>query len=113
MPPTKVAVCGATGQQGGATVEALLKYGPEITIRALTRDPTARKAAALAAKGVEPVKADFDDLESLKAAFEGCDAVFAVTDFWVACGLDPYKEIQQGKKHLVFGCGVGAFIQYV
>ena len=44
-----------------------------------------------------------DDLESLKAAFEGCDAVFAVTDFWAACGLDPFKELQQGKKHLSVG----------
>lgn len=113
MATKTVAVCGATGQQGGATVDALLKYGSELTIRGLTRDPTAPKAAALAAKGVQAVKADFDDLDSLKAAFEGCDSVFAVTDFWQACGLDPFKELQQGKnlvdaakaagvKHFVF-----------
>ena len=103
MAPKTVAVCGATGQQGGATVDALLTNGSGVTIKALTRDPTAPKAAALAAKGVEPVKAEFDDVESLKAAFEGCDAVFAVTDFWAACGLDPFKELQQGKKHLSVG----------
>ena len=110
--PKTVAVCGATGQQGGATLNALLKLGYKV--KALTRDTTSAKSQALAARdGVETVKAEFDDAESLKAAFEGCDAVFAVTDFWAACGLDPLKEIQQGKnlvdaavatgvKHFVF-----------
>jgi uncharacterized protein YbjT (DUF2867 family) len=111
--PKTVAVCGATGQQGGATIHALLKLGV-FTIKAITRDTTSKRSQALAARdGVRVVKADFDDLDSLKAAFEGCDAVFAVTDFWVACGMDPAKEIQQGKnlvdaavatsvKHFVF-----------
>lgn len=95
--PKTVAVCGATGQQGGATVDALLKLGG-FKIKAITRDPSSAKSLKLAAlDGVETIKADFDDIESLKAAFEGCDAVFAVTDFWAACGLDPQKEIQQGK----------------
>ncbi|KAG7668584.1 hypothetical protein Ndes2526B_g03794 [Nannochloris sp. 'desiccata'] len=95
--PKTVAVCGATGQQGGATVDALVKLGG-FRIKAITRDTTSAKSQALAARdGVETVKADFDDLESLKAAFEGCDAVFAVTDFWAACAMDPAKELQQGK----------------
>ncbi|GAB4815165.1 hypothetical protein N2152v2_002211 [Parachlorella kessleri] len=91
-----VAVSGATGQQGGATVDALLRLGG-FKVRGLTRDPSSTASKELAGKGVEVVKADFDDVESLKSAFQGADAVFAVTDFWKACGLDPYKEIQQGK----------------
>ena len=95
--PKTVAVCGATVQQGGVTLDALVKLGG-IKIKAITRDATSAKSQALAARdGVEVVKADFNDLESLKTAFERCDAVFAVTDFWAACGLDPEKEIQQGK----------------
>jgi len=95
--PKTVAVCGATGQQGGATVDALLNLSG-FKIKAITRDPTSAKSQALAARdGVEAVNADFDDVESLKTAFEGCDAVFAVTDFWVSCGMDPAKELQQGK----------------
>ena len=42
------------------------------------------------------VKADFDDPVSLREAFKGCDAVFGVTDFWVACGGDGDRELQQG-----------------
>lgn len=108
-----MAVCGATGQQGGATVEALLKQDSKFTIRALTRNFFQPKTVALAEKGVQVVQADFDDPDSLRAAFENCDAVFAVTDFWKACGMDPYRELQQGKnlvdaakacrvKHFVF-----------
>lgn len=37
-----VAVVGATGQQGGATVRALLDEGA--TVRGLVRDPEAAKA---------------------------------------------------------------------
>lgn len=43
------------------------------------------------------VKADFEDPESLRGAFQGVDAVFAVTDFWKACGLDADREVKQGK----------------
>ncbi|GAB4815164.1 hypothetical protein N2152v2_002210 [Parachlorella kessleri] len=91
-----VAVSGATGQQGGATVDALLRLGG-FSVRALTRDPSSNASKELAGKGVEVVRADFDDVESLKSAFQGADAVFAVTDFWKACGLDPFKEYQQGR----------------
>ena len=92
-----VAVCGATGQQGGATVEALLKQDSKYKIRALTRNPRSRKSMELADQGVHVIQADFDDPSSLRAAFEGCDSVFAVTDFWKACGMDAAKELLQGK----------------
>jgi uncharacterized protein YbjT (DUF2867 family) len=96
-PTKKVAVCGATGRQGGAVLEALLAQRRGYTIRALTRNPASPKATELASKeGVEVVQADFDDPASLRTAFAGCDAVFGVTDFWHACGADPAKEKQQG-----------------
>ena len=56
-----IAVMGATGAQGGAVVNALLKDG-EFSIRAVTRDPESEKAKALLGKGVkEVVKGDADD----------------------------------------------------
>jgi uncharacterized protein YbjT (DUF2867 family) len=108
----KFAVCGATGQQGGAALEALLRHGAEVV--ALTRNDSSDKAKALAAKsGVSLAVADFDSPDSLVAAFQGVDGVFAVTDFWAACGCDPLKEKAQiinlvdaaktaGIKHFVF-----------
>lgn len=91
-----IAVCGSTGQQGGAVLNSLIKHGSKV--RALTRSTTSEKAEALAAKpGVTCVEADFEDVDSLIAAFEGCDGVFAVTDFFAGCGCDPLREEQQVK----------------
>lgn len=65
-----VVVTGATGQQGGGLIKALLKAG-NFKIRAVTRNTTSDKAKALAAQDIEVVAANFDDVESLKVAFKG------------------------------------------
>jgi uncharacterized protein YbjT (DUF2867 family) len=88
-----IAVMGATGGQGGAVVDALLKDS-EFSIRAITRNPESDKAKALIAKGVkEAVKGDADDVESLKKAFEGCYGAFIVTDYFVHLDMD--RDAQQ------------------
>jgi uncharacterized protein YbjT (DUF2867 family) len=78
-----IAVVGATGTQGGGLVEAIVgDPNGGFKARAITRDPGKDKAKALAARGVEVVKGDLDDVESLKKAFAGADGVYAVTNFW-------------------------------
>lgn len=97
-----IVVTGATGQQGGSVAKFLLEDG-SFKIRGTTRNvestkakgivlrlsPSSPKSAItlllivyleLAAKGVEVVQADFDDLESLKKAFKGAYGVFGMTD---------------------------------
>ncbi|NJP71804.1 NmrA/HSCARG family protein [Streptomyces sp. C1-2] len=67
-----IAVFGATGQQGGAVVDALLDH--EARVRALVRDPHSDRARALAARGVELAAVRADDPASLApalAAVEG------------------------------------------
>jgi uncharacterized protein YbjT (DUF2867 family) len=78
-----IAVVGSTGSQGGGLCRAILadKDGG-FACRAITRDPSKDKAKALAAAGAEVVKADIDDVESLKKAFAGAHGVYAVTNFW-------------------------------
>jgi uncharacterized protein YbjT (DUF2867 family) len=61
--------------------------------RAITRDPNSEKAKALAALGVEVVKADLDDEASLAAAFAGAYGVYCVTNFWEH--FSPEKENEQ------------------
>ncbi|MGW4804749.1 NmrA/HSCARG family protein [Kitasatospora sp. NPDC004272] len=61
-----IAVFGATGQQGGAVVDALLEHGARV--RALVRDPRSDRARALAARGVELAAVRTDDPASLAAA---------------------------------------------
>ena len=48
----KVAVCGATGKQGGAVIDALLRRN-DYPVRALTRNPESEAAKGLEARGVE------------------------------------------------------------
>ncbi|MFE2219850.1 NmrA family NAD(P)-binding protein [Streptomyces canus] len=79
----KVLVTGATGMQGGAAVQALLRAGHSVT--AFVRNPSSTRAQALAAQGVALVTGDMDDLASLEAASAGHDAVFSVQ----LAGVDP------------------------
>ncbi|KAK7429843.1 hypothetical protein QQZ08_003688 [Neonectria magnoliae] len=113
-------IAGATGQQGGGVVEALLASGhPDLTIRALTRNPSSSAAQALERRGVQAVKGDLLDRESLVRAFEGVDAAYLVTDF--RGPEDVEGELKQGRqyvdvakdagiKHLVFSSVAGADI---
>ncbi|PQE06771.1 hscarg dehydrogenase protein [Rutstroemia sp. NJR-2017a BBW] len=75
-------VINATGQQGGSVIETVLgdaELSKEYSIRGTTRDPSKPKAQEISKKGVEIVKADIDDPESLKKAFEGAHVIFANT----------------------------------
>ncbi|KAJ4256932.1 hypothetical protein NW762_009028 [Fusarium torreyae] len=96
-----IAILGATGIQGGSVVRQLEKSSTW-KIRALTRNVESAKAQTLASRGVEVVSADVNYEESLVKAFEGVDAVFAVTTFWdslVNLGQDGsgQEEFQQLK----------------
>ncbi|MEJ2295662.1 MAG: NmrA/HSCARG family protein, partial [Candidatus Lokiarchaeota archaeon] len=72
--PLFVLVTGATGKQGGSVVRALLDYGHRV--RGLTREPNSEKARSLEEKGVEIVKGDFNDPDSIRKAMKDVDAVF-------------------------------------
>jgi len=91
-----IAVIGSTGTQGGGLCDAILSDPTGgFACRAITRDPGKDKAKALAARGAEVVKADLDDVESLKRAFAGAYAVYGVTNFWEHFSAD--KEKAQAK----------------
>lgn len=91
---TKVAVLGATGQQGGAVAAALSKKS--IQVVAITRNPDSEKAKVLSSQPFTTVrKADLNDVESLKAALEGCDGAFVIANFWE--GMNVETEMQQYK----------------
>jgi uncharacterized protein YbjT (DUF2867 family) len=88
-----ITVIGATGQQGGAVIDALLKQ--RIQIRAVTRNPNGDKARTLVQRGLEMVCADLEDVDSVRAAFDGAAAAFARTTH---DGLDgPKREVAHGQ----------------
>ncbi|KAI1366637.1 NmrA family protein [Xylaria arbuscula] len=67
-------VTGATGQQGRATINALLARGARL--HAVVRDPTKTAARELQARGVVLFKGDNDDFEVFHKAAQGCAGVF-------------------------------------
>ncbi|GAA5987225.1 hypothetical protein JCM10908_001866 [Rhodotorula pacifica] len=97
-----ITVVGATGNQGGGVVAALLRPAPSSSsasnptpgsssyhVRAVSSDPSGSKALALLAKHATAVKegqlslvqADFADVESLEHAFKGSYGVFFAGPF--------------------------------
>ena len=104
----KVLVTGATGQQGGSVVNALLNRG--YSVRGLTRNVTSPSATSLAERGVEVSEGNFKNHDSLVAALQGVDAVFFMTtpfeegsDAEIEQGLAMITAIKKSQvQHVVF-----------
>ena len=75
-----ILVTGATGKQGGATARNLIKAG--VKVRALTRKPDSNSANYLRTLGMDIVKGNLNDINSLDQAMQGVYGVFSVTNFW-------------------------------
>ncbi|WP_328584877.1 NmrA/HSCARG family protein [Streptomyces sp. NBC_00370] len=114
-----VVVLGATGQQGGSVAAALRADG--WNVRAVVRDVSNHGARSLSAAGVETVRGDLGDPESLRAAFSGAHGVFSVQPNSGQAGADVTNEDEvrfgtavadiaerSGIAHLVYSSAVTA-----
>ena len=88
-----IGVCGITGLQGGSVAKLFLDNNHKVI--GITRNKETEKSQQLIKSGVELRQGDFDDVNSIKGIFEGCDVVFVVTNFWES--MDPKKEYTQAK----------------
>jgi uncharacterized protein YbjT (DUF2867 family) len=104
-----ILVTGATGQQGGATVDALLASASGWKVIALSRKPEAPAARALVARGVQVLRGDMTDRASLREAMRGVHGVYSVQANSTT-GVD--VEIRQGKlvADVAAECGVTHFV---
>lgn len=95
MKDKTILVIGATGNQGGAVIDALEKTN--FSIRALVRksDPQSAKIQSLQRRGVEIAEGDLDDFDSLVRAMKGMYGVFSVLNFQNG-GVK--KEEERGKR---------------
>lgn len=103
-------ITGATGNQGGATIDELLQRPKRWHIRALVRDPAKPAAKALAARGVRLVQGDLNDAGSLRTALNGAHGVLSVQ---TPMGQGPEGEARQGMQlaTLAAEAGVRHFVQ--
>lgn len=72
-----IAVTGATGQLGRLVIDALLKRTPAQELVAVVRSP--EKAVDLAALGVQVRQGDYNQPQTLAAAFRGVDKVLLIS----------------------------------
>ncbi|RYP22677.1 hypothetical protein DL765_001527 [Monosporascus sp. GIB2] len=106
-PKKAILVTGATGKQGGATIDALLDAGAlgQHRLLAVTRNPGSGAAKKLEAKGVTVIQGDFSDVPGIfsnaKAALGGGDdaKVWGVFSVQTAIGKGASSELEeiQGK----------------
>ena len=78
---TMLMVTGANGNLGGRVIAHLLDLVGPSGFVAGTRNPDTPFAHELAASGVAVRRADFDDPESLPAAFEGVEAALIISTY--------------------------------
>lgn len=112
-----ITVVGATGIQGGSVISALLDHG-EYKLRGVTRDPNSASAKALSSKGVELVKADLNNVESLKIAFQDSYAIFAVTNYFADVFTQPEDrlvkdEVRQGSNLAAAAAATSSLEHYI
>ena len=72
-----ILITGATGNLGKSAIDFLLKEKQPEEVAALVRDPG--KAEALASRGVELRKGDYENYSSLQGAFEGVDQLLFIS----------------------------------
>ena len=101
-----ILVTGATGNFGKSTIDFLLKKGYSATnIAALVRN--ADKAADLTSKGIAVRIGDYDDYNSLVAAFKGIDKLLLVSGSDIANRAKQHENAvnaakEAGVKHILY-----------
>jgi len=92
-----VVVVGATGEQGGSVIKALLESDKPYRIRGFTRDPSKPASQDLIKQGVELVAVDprVGNEKQVSEAFNGASYVFGMTIANIEANKD--KEFAEGK----------------
>lgn len=89
-----ILVFGATGQQGGSVVTALLEAG--WPVRAIIRNPASRNGIALREVGVELAQGTFTDLDTIRAMMKDAHGVFSVQPSSPGGTLSDEDEVRYG-----------------
>ncbi len=102
---TKILVTGASGQLGQRVIDHLIARGAAADVIALVR--TDAQAEGFAAKSIATRKGDYEDVASLKAAFEGVEKLLLISSPAVGQRAAQHQNVIDAAK----AAGVG-FIAY-
>lgn len=97
-----LAIIGASGKLGGATLAALLSYKlaePSKIVAITSSQPGSGTWTSLEAKGVNVRHGTFDDEATLEAALQGCDKFFLVSTPRIELDYGDAPEGQGREKH--------------
>jgi NAD(P)H dehydrogenase (quinone) len=107
-------VTGASGKFGRMATELLLERVPASQLICVTRKPDS--LAALAARGVRVRQGDFDEPQTLRAAFEGGERMLLISTLSVGRRADQHARAIKaaaaaGVKHIAYTSSGGAHPQ--
>ncbi|KAJ8481830.1 hypothetical protein ONZ51_g5764 [Trametes cubensis] len=110
-----ILVIGATGAQGLAVIDGLLKTAADgspspYAVRALTRDPEGKRARELADRGIQIFAGSTDDLSSVLKALDGVYGAFVNTDSFT---IGEEKEVYTGMRIFELAKQLGTLQHYV
>jgi NAD(P)H dehydrogenase (quinone) len=105
-----IVITGASGQYGRAAVEKLLERVPAEELILITRTPS--KLADLAERGAMIRRGDFDEPESLPAAFEGGEKLLLISGTRVGARVAQHKAaidgaVAAGVRHILYTSFIG------
>jgi NAD(P)H dehydrogenase (quinone) len=105
-----IVITGASGQYGRAAVEKLLERVPAEELILITRTPS--KLADLAERGATIRRGDFDEPESLPAAFEGGEKLLLISGTRVGARVAQHKAaidgaVAAGVRHILYTSFIG------
>ncbi len=104
-------VTGGSGFIGGRLIERLVADG--VAVRALARSD--RSAAAVGARGAEPVRGDLGDVDALTAGARGCDTVYhlaANVEMWGPWD-DFVRDNVVGTQHVLDAARAAGVVSFV
>jgi uncharacterized protein YbjT (DUF2867 family) len=97
-----IAIVGASGKLGGATLSALLKYelaAPSTIIAITSSQPGSEKWQSLESKGVTVRHGSFEDESTLESALKGVDKFFLVSTPRIQLDFNDAPEGSGREKH--------------
>ncbi|KAI1873775.1 uncharacterized protein JN550_003044 [Neoarthrinium moseri] len=97
-----LAITGASGKLGGATLSALLSYKlvqPSSIVAITSSQPESKTWTTLASKGVNVRHGTFDDASTLETALQGCTKFFLVSTPRIELDFNDAPEGQGREKH--------------